>query len=159
MFFCAQSEGVSGSEWKTDPASSSRSSRKGLKDNNNRQLAIVNKFCIPFGTEIKLSIYGELDSDCTEVTLHRVANFRVKHFNSDIVQTRRGTILLVILFILPVLILLNRFSVKKHSKQTGFWDQNSDILIPPQIETFQISISFETEKNAKLVSNIVTVLV
>ena len=43
-----------------------------------------------------------IDSDCTVVTLQRVANFRVKHLNSDIERTRRDVISLVLLFILPV---------------------------------------------------------
>ena len=47
---------------KTDPASSSRSNKKGLNDNNNRLLGIVNKFCIPFGTKSKVVICGGLDS-------------------------------------------------------------------------------------------------
>ena len=101
-----------GLEKKTDPVSSARSSRKGLKDNNNRLLGIINKFCIPFGEKIKISICGVRDSDCIEVSLHRVANFRVKHLYSDIEPTRRGIILLLLLFILPVLILLFPFSVK-----------------------------------------------
>ena len=50
MLICAESERVSGSEWRTDQASSARSSRKGLKDNNNQLLGIFNKFCIQFGT-------------------------------------------------------------------------------------------------------------
>ena len=65
MLICAQPGRVLGREWKNDPASSARSHRKGLKDNNNRLLGIVNKFCIPFGTEILISICGELDNDCT----------------------------------------------------------------------------------------------
>ena len=93
MQICAQSGRVLGLERETDPASSARSSRMGLKDNNNRLLGIVNKFCIPFGTEIKISICGGLDSYCTEVTLHRVANFRVKQLNSDVERTRRGEFL------------------------------------------------------------------
>ena len=40
-----------GLERKIDHASSAKSSRKGLKDNNNRPFGIVNKFCILFGTE------------------------------------------------------------------------------------------------------------
>ena len=47
---------------KTDPASSSRSNKKGLNDNSNRLLSIVNKFCIPFGTKSKIVICGGLDS-------------------------------------------------------------------------------------------------
>ena len=35
MLYCAQSGRVSGLEKKTDPASSARSDKKGLKDNNN----------------------------------------------------------------------------------------------------------------------------
>ena len=60
MIICAQSGRVSGLERKTDPASSARSSRKGLKDNKNQLLGIVNKFCIPFDTEIKITISGGL---------------------------------------------------------------------------------------------------
>ena len=47
---------------KIDPASSTRSDKKGLNDNNNRLLGIVNKFCIPFDTKIKIVICGGLDS-------------------------------------------------------------------------------------------------
>ena len=112
MLLCAQSARVSGLEQKTDPASSARSNNKGLKDINNRLLGIVNKFCIPFGTAIKIPICGGLDSDCTEVTLHRVAKFRVKYLNSDFEQTQRGIILLVLLLIQPILVLLYRFLVK-----------------------------------------------
>ena len=60
MLICAQSGRVPGLERKTGPA---RSSRKGLKDNNNRLLSIVNKFCVSFGTESTISICGGLDSD------------------------------------------------------------------------------------------------
>ena len=69
MINCAQSGRVSWfalhSEWsweKTDPASSTRSNTKGLKDNSNRLLGIVNKFCTPFGTKSKIVICGGLDS-------------------------------------------------------------------------------------------------
>ena len=41
---CAQSGRVSGLEKKTDPASSARSDKKGLKDNDNRLLGIVHQF-------------------------------------------------------------------------------------------------------------------
>ena len=51
-----------GSWEKTDPASGTRSNKKGLNDNNNRLLGIVNKFCIPFGTKIKIVTSGGLDS-------------------------------------------------------------------------------------------------
>ena len=112
MLICAQSGRVSGLEKKTDPASSARSDKKGLKDNNNRLLGIDIKSCIPFGTKSEILICGGLDSDCTVVTLHRNANFRVKHFNSVIEQTRRGIVLLLLLFIQPILLLLYRFSVK-----------------------------------------------
>ena len=88
MLICAQSGGVSVLEKKTDPASSARSDKKGLRDNKNRLLGIINKFCIPFGTKNKISFFGGLDSGCTEVTLHQVANFPVKHLISDIEQTR-----------------------------------------------------------------------
>ena len=99
MLICAQSRKVLGRERKTYPTSLARSSRKGHKDNN-RLLGIVNKFFIPFGTQIKISICGGLDSDCTVVTLHRVAKFRIKHLNSDIQRTRRGNIVLILQFIL-----------------------------------------------------------
>ena len=112
MLICAQSGRVSGLEKKTDPPSSARSNNKWLKDNKNRMLGIVNKFCILFGTKAKILLCGGLDSECTVVTLHRTASFRVKHLNSDIDQTRWGTILLVSLFIQPILLLLYRFSVK-----------------------------------------------
>ena len=112
MLFCAQSGRVSGLEKKTDPASSARSDKKGLKDHNSRLLGIVNKFCIPFVTKCRILICWGLDSDCTVVTLHRIANFRVKHLNSAIEQTRKGIILLILLFIQPILILLYRFSVQ-----------------------------------------------
>ena len=59
MINCAQSAGVLD---KTDPVSSTRSKKKGLNDNNNRLLGIVNKFCIPFGTKIKIGICGGLVS-------------------------------------------------------------------------------------------------
>ena len=108
MLICAQSGRVTGLEKKTDPASSARSDKKGIKDNNNRLLGIVNKFC----TKSKISICGGLDSDCTEVTLHRIANCRVEHLNSGIEKTRRGIISLLLLFIQPILLLLYRFSVK-----------------------------------------------
>ena len=54
MLICAQSRRFSGLEKKIDPASSARSDKKELKDNNNRLLGIVNKFCIPFGTKSRI---------------------------------------------------------------------------------------------------------
>ena len=110
MLICAQSGRVSGLEKKTDPASSARSDKKGLKDNNNRLLGIFNKFCVCFGTKSKILICGGLDSDCTVVPLHRTVNFRV--IISSIEQIRRGIILLVLLFIQPILLLLYRFLVE-----------------------------------------------
>ena len=110
---CAQSGRSLGRERKTDPASSARINRKGLKDNNNRLLDIFNKFCISFGTEIRISICGGLDSDCTLVTLHRFAKFRAGHLNSYVELTRRGILSVALLFILLVLILPYRFSVKQ----------------------------------------------
>ena len=62
MLICPQSGRVSGLVKKTDPASSSRSDKRGLKDNNNRLLGIINKSCIPFGTKSKIVICGGLDS-------------------------------------------------------------------------------------------------
>ena len=120
MLVCAQSGWVSGLEKKTDPASSSRSDKKGLKDNNNRLLGIVNKFCITFGTKRKILLCWGLDSDCTVVILHRTANFRFKHLNLDFEQTRRGIILLVLLFIQPILLLLYQFSVKNSPSRLVF---------------------------------------
>ena len=120
MLICAQSGRVSGLEKKTDPTSSARSDKKGLKKNKNQLLGIVKKFCIPFGTKSKISICGGLDSDCIVVTLQRIANFLVKHLNSGFEQTRRGFILLVLLFIQPVLILLYRFSVKNTASRPVF---------------------------------------
>ena len=146
LLICAQSGRVSGLEKKTDPASSARSDKKGLKDDSNRLLGILNKFCIPFGTKSKISICGGLDSDCTEVTLQQIANFRVKHLNSGIEQTQRGNILIPLLFIQPILILLHRFSVKNTVSRPIF----SDILISPQITIFEISIFLETEKKRKI---------
>ena len=99
MLICTQSGKASGLEKKTDPASSARSDKKGLKDNNNRLLGIVNQFFFPFATKGKILICGGLDSDCTIVTLHRTANFRVKHLISGIEQTRRGIVLLILLLI------------------------------------------------------------
>ena len=54
MLICAQPGRVSGLEQKNDPKSSANSSKKGLKDNKDRLLGIVHKFCIPFGTIIKI---------------------------------------------------------------------------------------------------------
>ena len=112
MLICTQSGRFSGLEKKTDPASSPRSDKKELKDNKNQLLGIVNKLYITFSTKSRILFCGGLDSDCTVVTLHRAANFRVKHLNSVIEQTRRGMILLVLPFIQPKLILLYRFSLK-----------------------------------------------
>ena len=103
MLICAPTGRVLGLVKKTDPASSSRSDKRGLKDNNTRLLGIVKS---------KILLCGGLDSDCTVVTLHRTANFRVKHLNWEIEQTRRGIVLPVLLFIRPILLLLYRFSVK-----------------------------------------------
>ena len=58
MLICAQTGRVSGLVKKTDPARSSRSDKKGLNDNNNRVLGIVNKFCIPFCTKGRILICG-----------------------------------------------------------------------------------------------------
>ena len=58
MLICVQSGRVSGLEKKTDPASSARSDKKGLKDNNNRLVGIVNEFCFPFGTKSRILICG-----------------------------------------------------------------------------------------------------
>ena len=62
MLICAQSGRVSGLVNKTDPASSSRSNKKGLKDDKNRLLGIFKKFCIPFGTKSKILVCRGLDS-------------------------------------------------------------------------------------------------
>ena len=62
LLICAQSGRVSGLVKKTDPASSTRSDKKGLNDNNSPLLGTVNKFCISFGTKNKIVICGGLDS-------------------------------------------------------------------------------------------------
>ena len=54
------------------------------------------------------------------MTLHRTANIRVKHLNSDIKQTRRGIVLLLLLLIEPILIVLYRFSVKNNENRPVF---------------------------------------
>ena len=72
------------------------------------------------GQKSKISICGGLDSDCTVLTPHRIMNFRVKHLNSAIEQTRRGIMLLVLLFIQAILILLYRFSVKNRVSRQYF---------------------------------------
>ena len=146
------------SERKTDPPSSAKCSRKGLKDNNNRQLGVVNRFCIPFGTEIKISICGDLDSHCTKVTLHRVANFRAKHLNSNFEQTRRVVILLILLFILPVFILSYRFSMKNIVETRVFRVKKVISCSPHKSHFFEISTFFEKTKSAKLVCYIVAAL-
>ena len=120
MVIRAQSGRVSGLERKTDRTSGAQNSMKGLKDNKDGLLGIVNKFSIAFGTENLISICGGLDIHCTVVTPHRVANFRVKHFNSDIERTRRSIILLVLILILLVLIFLYRSSVKQIANRTVF---------------------------------------
>ena len=63
--------------------SSGKQCKEQQKDKNNRLLGIASNCCILFGSESTMSMCGELDSDCTVVTLSRVANFRVKHLNSD----------------------------------------------------------------------------
>ena len=123
-----------------DPASSAGSDKKGHKDNKNGLLGIVNKFCTHFGTKSKILNCGGFDSDCTVVTLHRTANFRIKHHKSVIAS-----------YIAYINTPIPFFS-EKHNKQTGFWGQNSHILIPPKISIFEISIFFETKKSAYLVS-------
>ena len=120
MLICAQSRRVSRVEKKTDPASSARSDKKGPKENNNRLLGILNKFCIPFGAKSKILICEGLNSDCTEVTLHRVANFRFKHLNSGIEQAQRGIIRLVLLFIQAIIKLPYHFSTKNKVSRPVF---------------------------------------
>ena len=117
---CAQSGRSLGRERKTDPASNAMSNTKGLKDNNNRLLGIFNKFCVPFDTEIRISICRTLDNDCTVVTLHRVANFRARHLNSYVELARRGIILIALLFLLLVLILPYHFSVEQTENKPFF---------------------------------------
>ena len=66
------------------------SNKKGLKDSTNRLLGIHESFVsLSFGTKRKILLCGGFDSDCTVVTLHRTASFRVKHLDSEIEQTRR----------------------------------------------------------------------
>ena len=130
MQICAQSGGVLGLERKTDPASNARSSRKGLKYNYNRLLGLVNKFCILCGTEIRISVCRVLGSDCTLVTLHRVAIFRVQHLNSYVERTRWHNISIALLFILLVLVLLYRFSVKQTVNRPVFRVKIVIFLVP-----------------------------
>ena len=66
-----------------DRSSSATTERKGQKDSNSKLLGIVKKFCNLFETEIMISICLVHDSDYTKMTLLRVANFQVKHLNSD----------------------------------------------------------------------------
>ena len=54
------------------------------------------------------------------MTLHRTANIRVKHLNSDNKQTRRGIVILILLLIEPILIVLYRFSVKNNENRPVF---------------------------------------
>ena len=54
------------------------------------------------------------------MTLHRTANIRVKHLNSDIKQTRRGIVLLLLVLIEPILIVLYSFSVKNSENRPVF---------------------------------------
>ena len=120
MLICAQSGRVSGLVKKTDPASSSWSDKKGPKDSNNRLLVIVNKFFYPFWYKKQdINLWGARQC-CTVVTLHRTAKFRVKHLNSDIEQTRRGIVLLILLFMPPIILLLYHFSVKNTVKGPVF---------------------------------------
>ena len=46
--------------------------------------------------------------------------YPVKHLNSDIEQTRRGIVLLLLLLIEPILIVLYRFSVKNNENRPVF---------------------------------------
>ena len=82
-----------------DRSSSAKSSMKGHKEDDNRLVGTVKKFCILFGRESTISICGGSDKDCTVVTLHRVSLFLI----SVIEQTRRSKILYVLLLTLPVL--------------------------------------------------------
>ena len=58
MLICAQSGRVSGLEKKTYPASSPRSDKKGLKDNNNRLLGIVKNFASLLVQKVKYYSVG-----------------------------------------------------------------------------------------------------
>ena len=111
MLICAQYGRVSGLEQEADPASSARSNKRCSRTTIIDCWISLTSF-VSFGTKSKMSICGGHDSDCTEVTPHRGANFQVKHFNSDIEQTQRGIILLVLLFKQPTIILLYQFLVK-----------------------------------------------
>ena len=107
LLICAQSGRVTGLERKTYPASSESSSRKVLKVKNNRLSGIGYKFCIPFDTKSTILFCGGgggVDSDCTVMTLHRMANFPLNYPNSDTEWTRRGIIVKVLLFILLLLV-------------------------------------------------------
>ena len=103
MLICAQPGRISGLEKETDPASSARSNKKVLKDNNNRLCGTFIKFCIPFGTKSKKIICGGGGGGarqclhCSDPSPN--CEFPRKHLNSGIEQSRRGIILLVLLFI------------------------------------------------------------
>ena len=84
MLICTQSGRVSGLEKKTDPAI--RGSRKTTID----CWVSLTSFVSLFDSKSNILIFGVLDSDCTLVTLHRIANFRNKHLNSGIEQTQWG---------------------------------------------------------------------
>ena len=58
MLICAQSGRVSGLVKKTDPASSSRSGKRGLKDNNNRLLGIVKSFVSLLVQKVRFTLWG-----------------------------------------------------------------------------------------------------
>ena len=112
MLTCTQSGRASGLGQETDPASSARSNKKGLKETTIDCRVSLTNFISLLVQKSRYQSVGGLDSNCAEMNLHRVANFQFKHLNSDFEQIRRGIILLVLLFIQPILILLYRFSVK-----------------------------------------------
>ena len=58
-----------------------------------------------------------------------------------------------------IIITTSFFSVKQIANRSVFRVKISDILIPPQIAIFRISIFFETKKSPKLVIYIGTALV
>ena len=112
MLICAQSGSLTGLVKKSDPASSARSDKKGPRTTTFDRWVSLTSFASLLVQKSKISICGGIDSDCTVMNLHRIANFRVKHLNSGIEQTRRDISILVLLFIQPIIILLYLFSVK-----------------------------------------------
>ena len=91
---------------------------------------MVNLFCILFGTESTILMCGGHEIDCTEVTFHGVAKFRVKHLNSDIERTqgRRGeNIISITTYTTDIEIYITLCKQSDH-QQAKFYDQINETL-------------------------------